>query len=165
MKKSDFQKSTRLKNLEMEMVSFLTAKTSTVDLQTLKENFDRRASIQTTKSIVKISEYIDHKDLTDIKLNAEVVAAGSYSADIHCTVSGTNLLSVRVGGKSVAVTGGIARNVNIVNDTFVVDVTRTGSNNTQWTFTTDKIQTDNGDKKGDPSPVTRTSKSVTIKVI
>ncbi len=149
----------------MEMVAFLRDKKSKVDLETLKSNFNRRASLQSTKGIVEISEYIDHKDLTDIKLNDEVVAKGSYSADIHCTVSGSNIQSVRVGGKPVGVTGGIARNVNIVNDTFVVDVTRTGSNNTQWTFTTDKIETDNGDKKGDPSPVTRTSKSVTIKVV
>ena len=65
MKKSDLKESTRLSNLEVEMVAYLSGQNSKVDLQTLKDNFDGRASLKSTTSIVKLSDLINHENLND----------------------------------------------------------------------------------------------------
>lgn len=130
----DLQTSTRLKNLEKQMTMTIKNFGSPMSIEKLKSFYKRRASIETTRSIVEFSENL----LFDEHLNVRVQNYCSANPFATVTYEATGDIEIRIDGKYGEPSGDSVTCVNInPNELFYLEIDADFSES--WTFTTSSI--------------------------
>lgn len=163
--KNTISKSTRLSNIEAEMALHILNQDDDLDLISLKQKFPRRASLATIKSIAKASPLFN-ENAEKITIDMATVNQDRYLANISYHMSGTGIVSFKVGGKDGYIGDGIATDIQIFRNRFFVTVIRTGTGLDRWTFKTKEVIISDGTiKKGKPETMESIRKTENIKVI
>jgi hypothetical protein len=139
--------SKRIARLEQEMFELLDNANKPIKLDNLKKNFDKRASLTTTKSIIYNSSR-----LTLNGINAEL-APYTY-ADITYTIAGGNISSVALDGKPGNIVTDTIFGVRLFGPAFEFELRITQKGVANFTFTTSAIRVVTGGNRSLASPVT-----------
>jgi len=159
--KASLKNTKRLKLLERDMFTVIKNSEGPMSVDKIKSSFGRRASYETTKGIVAVSDLFESNDLSQIKVNQEAEVNRVIVATVEWKLSGNSIRNCYVSGNYEEPPSGISGPVYIVDGCFTVEVVRGGAGTSPWTFTTVRIDTADGQREA--APVISRRKSECIK--